>query len=201
MEVSVLEATPNPIETISLCAGVSYKKENVSSKRVETCIKNGHWSVIEFAHIVFKIEGVSRALTHQLVRHRLNSFIQESQRYVRYKDLLDTDDWYVTPPEIASDPSLKTAFDSNMRLAAITYETLLDEGVKPEDARYVLPNAAKTNINVGMNARSLFNFLDLRLDSHSQWEIRELANNMVRAARQQGEEWNQLLDYYFQTKV
>lgn len=201
MEVTVLEATPNPIEIISLCAGVSYKKENVSSKRVETCIKNGHWSVIEFAHITFKVEGVSRALTHQLVRHRLNSYIQESQRYVRYKDLLDTDDWYVTPPEIASDTSLKTAFDSNMRLAAITYETLLDEGVKPEDARYVLPNAVKTNINIGMNARSLFNFLDLRLDSHSQWEIRELANNMVRAARQQGEEWNQLLDYYFQTKV
>lgn len=156
-------------------------------------------------HIIF-VRRSGKAIwcgncTHQLVRHRLNSYIQESQRYVRYKDLLDTDDWYVTPPEIASDTSLKTAYDSNMRLAAITYETLLEEGVKPEDARYVLPNAAKTNINVGMNARSLFNFLDLRLDSHSQWEIRELANNMVRAARQQGEEWNQLLDYYFQTKI
>lgn len=201
MEVTVLEATPNPIETISLCAGISYKKENVSSARVKTCIKNGHWSVIEFAHITFEVRGVSRALTHQAVRHRLNSYIQESQRYVRYNDLLDSDEWYVTPPEIEKDANLKTAYDSNMRLAAITYETLLEQGVKPEDARYVLPNSAKTNINIGMNARSLFNFLDLRLDSHAQWEIRELANNMVRAARGLGDEWNELLDYYFETKI
>lgn len=198
MRVTIVEATKEPITMISLAAGCSTKREDVKYKRVERCIKDGH-SVSEFSDIVFKIEGISRSCLAQLTRHRIASYCVESQRYNKYN--LKGEDWYVIPPDIKNNSDLLEQYRKNMSYIAVQYEELLTYGIKAEDARFILPESTKTNLYMKMNARSLFNFLDLRLDSHSQWEIRELANNMVRAARQQGEEWNQLLDYYFQTKV
>lgn len=196
MEVTVMSATQNPIDVISLAAGTSYNKDNVSLARIKSCVKHEHTSVLEHASITFKIEGVSRVLTHQLVRHRLASFVQESQRYCKYTNLVDRDDWYVIPDKIAEDEKLVDDFKYAMQHSASIYEHLLDNGVKAEDARYVLPNAAKTTVTMTMNAREFFSLLNLRLSAHAQKEIRDLAQMMREAAANESEQWAQLMDIY-----
>lgn len=96
MGVSIITATENPMDVISLAAGCCYNKDNVSNKRVATCISAGHLSVLEHASVCFRVDGVSRSLSHQLVRHRMASYCQQSQRYCK----IDTksSDWYVMPP-------------------------------------------------------------------------------------------------------
>jgi thymidylate synthase (FAD) len=138
----------------------------------------GHHSVIEHASYTFSIEGVSRALTHQLVRHRIASFSQQSQRYVSIKEPS-----YVTPPSVAKDEGLKEKFDSAMGAAWLAYRALVEK-VPAEDARYVLPNACTTNITVTMNARELWHFLSLRCCSRAQWEIREVAEEMLKLLKE-----------------
>jgi thymidylate synthase (FAD) len=133
----------------------------------------GHHSVIEHASYTFSIEGVSRALTHQLVRHRIASFSQQSQRYVSLKEPS-----YVTPPSVVGNEALKERFDSAMEAAWAAYRELAEK-VPAEDARYVLPNACTTNITVTMNARELWHFFTLRTCSRAQWEIREMAEQML----------------------
>lgn len=196
MEVTVMSATQSPIDVISLAAGTSYNKDNVSLARIKSCVKHEHTSVLEHASITFKIEDVSRVLTHQLVRHRLASFVQESQRYCKYTNLADRDDWYVVPDKIAEDEKLVDVFECAMQCSAIVYESLLEKGVKAEDARYVLPNAAKTTITMTMNVREFFSFLNLRLSAHAQKEIRDLAQMMREAAANESEQWAQLMDIY-----
>ncbi len=196
MEVTVMSATQNPIDVISLAAGTSYNKDNVSLARIKSCVKHEHTSVLEHASITFKIEDVSRVLTHQLVRHRLASFVQESQRYCKYTNLVDRDDWYVIPDKIAADEKLADDFKYAMSRAAYVYEDLLEHGVKAEDARYVLPNAAKTTITMTMNVREFFSFLNLRLSTHAQKEIRDLAQMMQKVAANESEQWAQLMDIY-----
>lgn len=198
MKVSIMFATPHPIETMSLAAGVSYSKDNVSLKRVQSCLGHRHFSVAEFGDIQFKIEGCSRAASHQLVRHRLCSFLQESQRYNKYD--LNSDDWYVMPPSIQEDMKKKQAFQNTMHFAGGQYQSMLDNGVKPEDARFVLPEAMKTTLVMKMNARELFNFLNLRLSPSAQWEIREIAEEMYQAVRDYNEEWSQIMDIYDKVK-
>lgn len=139
----------------------------------------GHVSVIEHASFTFSLEGVSRAMTHQLVRHRIASFTQQSQRYVTY----DTLDNYVTPETITSNGEAKRVFDSTLTAISEAYRKLLNLGVPKEDARFILPNAAKTNIIVTMNARELRHFFSLRCCARAQWEIRETACEMLRLAR------------------
>ena len=139
----------------------------------------GHVSVIEHASFTFSIEGVSRALSHQLVRHRIASFTQQSQRYVTY----DTLEKYVTPPSIANNAEVKKIFDETLEKISETYQKLLKLGIKKEDARFILPNAAKTNIIVTMNARELRHFFNLRCCTRSQWEIREVAIEMLKQAK------------------
>jgi thymidylate synthase (FAD) len=139
----------------------------------------GHVSVIEHASFTFSIEGVSRALSHQLVRHRIASFTQQSQRYVTY----DTLEKYVTPPSIANNAEVKKIFDETLEKISETYQKLLKLGIKKEDARFILPNAAKTNIIVTMNARELRHFFNLRCCTRSQWEIREVAIEMLNQAK------------------
>ena len=130
-----------------------------------------HFSVLEHVTMMFSIGGVSRALTHQLVRHRIATFSQQSQRHVK----LDKPT-YVLPdfPEV----QIMEEFESSMEQCWESYNKLREMGVKPEDARFVLPNACTTNIVVSMNAHALLHFFKLRLDEHAQWEIRELANRM-----------------------
>jgi thymidylate synthase (FAD) len=139
----------------------------------------GHVSVIEHASFTFSIEGVSRAMTHQLVRHRIASFTQQSQRYVTY----DTLEKYVTPPSITNSAEAKKIFDETLEKISETYQKLLKLGIKKEDARFILPNAAKTNIIVTMNVRELRHFFNLRCCTRSQWEIREVAIEMLKQAK------------------
>lgn len=196
MEVKIMAATENPIDIISLAAGTSYGKDNVSLKRIQTCVAHRHTSVLEHAYITFRIDGISRANSHQLVRHRLASYVQESQRYCKYLNLIDNEDYYVVPPSIKENPAALQTFKNEMNHAALSYSLLLDMGIKPEDARYVLGNAAKTSITMSMNARELFSFLNLRLSKSAQWEIRELAENMRWLAEHYNDQWAQLMQIY-----
>ena len=177
MKVQVLNCTKEPLETISLAAGTCYGKTDISVKRVWNCIMSGHHSVLEHASATFEVAGISRACSHQLVRHRLASYSQESQRYCRYD--LEGDEWYVVPESLDGDALWE--FKKQMGFASQSYHDLLEAGIKPEDARYLLPEATKTAIVVTMNARELFHFFDLRQDKRSQWEIRELAEKMEEA--------------------
>ena len=139
----------------------------------------GHVSVIEHASFTFSIEGVSRVLTHQLIRHRIASYMQQSQRFVAYNTL----EKYVTPPSILEHMEAKKIFDETLEKISETYQKLLKLGIKKEDARFILPNAAKTNIIVTMNARELHHFFNLRCCTRSQWEIREVAIEMLKQAK------------------
>lgn len=139
----------------------------------------GHVSVIEHASFTFSIEGVSRVLTHQLIRHRIASYTQQSQRFVAYNTL----EKYVTPPSILEHMEAKKIFDETLEKISETYQKLLKLGIKKEDARFILPNAAKTNIIVTMNARELRHFFNLRCCTRSQWEIREVAIEMLKQAK------------------
>jgi thymidylate synthase (FAD) len=139
----------------------------------------GHGSVIEHASFTFSIEGVSRAMTHQLVRHRIASYTQQSQRYVRYDTLKN----YVTPPSVAGNADAEKEFDETLKRISETYQTLLQKGIPKEDARFILPNAAKTNIMVTMNARELRHFFNVRCCTRAQWEMRETATEMLRQAK------------------
>jgi thymidylate synthase (FAD) len=139
----------------------------------------GHVSVIEHASFTFSIEGVSRVLTHQLIRHRIASYTQQSQRFVAYNTL----EKYVTPPSILEHMEAKKIFDETLEKISETYQKLLKLGIKKEDARFILPNAAKTNIIVTMNARELRHFFNLRCCTRSQWEIREAAIEMLKQAK------------------
>jgi thymidylate synthase (FAD) len=140
----------------------------------------GHVSVIEHASFTFSVEGVSRAMTHQLVRHRVASYTQQSQRYVSY----DTLEEYVTPKAIGENAEAKRVYDEALSRVSEAYRKLLEKGISKEDARFILPNAAKTNIMVTMNARELRHFFNLRCCTRAQWEIREVAIEMLRQARE-----------------
>ena len=140
----------------------------------------GHVSVIEHASFTFSVEGVSRAMTHQLVRHRVASYTQQSQRYVSY----DTLEEYVTPKAIGENAEAKRVYDEVLSRVSEAYRKLLEKGISKEDARFVLPNAARTNIMVTMNARELRHFFNLRCCTRAQWEIREVAIEMLRQARE-----------------
>jgi thymidylate synthase (FAD) len=138
-------------------------------------IREGHESIIEHASATFEISGISRACSHQLVRHRLASYSQESQRYV---DMSDPE--FVVPPSVARDPEAQAIWDEFMEQVADTYHRLRELRVRKEDARFVLPNATATRIIVTMNFRSLRHLFTVRCDKAAQWEIRDLALEMLR---------------------
>lgn len=187
MEVKLIAYTPNPDRVCAAAAFTSWKKkstknlfEELSPKEADDFLRKvigfGHTSVTEHASFTFSVQGVSRACTHQLVRHRIASYTQQSQRYVKFTP---EEIKYVTPKEIEKKPELKRKYDKMIVEIAKFYKEMLDSGVNPEDARYILPNAAETNIVVTMNARELLHFFGLRLCNRAQWEIRELAEKML----------------------
>ncbi|MRS12189.1 MAG: FAD-dependent thymidylate synthase [Actinobacteria bacterium] len=189
MDVRLLNHTPDPERAIAAAARLCYAPvgaaellEQMSDQAVrrvlKTIITSGHTSALEHASYTFAIDGVSRALTHQLVRHRLASYNQQSQRYVTY----ESEPSFVVPPVIEADLTASEAFASATQAAFDAYRILLDAGVPAEDARYVLPNAMETKIVVTMNVRELLHFLDLRCCKRAQWEIRELALEMLALA-------------------
>ena len=190
MNVELLYHTPNPERAIATAArlcyapvGASELMETMPPERVasvlSTIMKSGHFSTLEHVSYTFAIDGVSRALTHQLVRHRLASFNQQSQRYVKFKNGLET----IKPESVAQDAEANALFDEIIGQTKDAYAKLLDMGIPAEDARYVLPNAAETKIVVTMNVRELLHFFDVRCCNRAQWEIRDLAHKMLELAR------------------
>ena len=175
MDIKLVAHTPDSELTIADAARTCYdskeKDLEASRKMVKALIKSGHEAMIEHAHATFRLKGVSRALTHELVRHRLFSFGQRSQRYVK-----ENEPSYVVPDPILGNPFLEGEFYRAMDAAWKAYSDLLKDGVKPEDARFVLPNACATEIVVSGNFREWRNFLKLRLGPRAQWEIRKAAN-------------------------
>lgn len=170
MKVTLIQATPNPIETISKIASICYDSDPKNPLGlVKHLYRNGHHSVFEHVYFTFKIEGISRACSHQLVRHRHCSFTQRSQRYCS-EDGFD----FVTPPSI--DPK---AFANDMEDFKDLYEDYQRSGVSNEDARFVLPNACETSLYLSCNLRELIHMANERLCMRAQWEIRELVKLMV----------------------
>jgi len=179
MNILVVANSQNPEEIIEKAARTCYATEPNESKRsdfITRIIRLGHESVLEHASITYRLEGVSRALTHQLVRHRIASYSQKSQRYVK-----ETQFEYVLPPKIQQ-KEMSIFYDMTMKKIQKLYNTMIGHGVPAEDARYILPNACTTDIVVTMNFRELRHFFELRCEKHSQWEIRECANKMLEKA-------------------
>lgn len=171
MKVTLTRITENPILAIEEAASNCYDSEPSSDGKIlKHCIKSGHTSVTEFCDFTFHIEGISRALSHQLVRHRLASYAQRSQRYCSEGFFS-----YVTPKSIECNVTAHMKYIDLMQQINDTYELLQELGIVNEDARMVLPNACETIIEVKMNLRALMNFMNERLCTCAQWEIRELA--------------------------
>ena len=210
MKVRLIAHTPNPEKVVAAAAKLCYSNaqidtlldgltEEKSKEFVEMLASLGHESPTEHASFTFAIEGVSRALLAQITRHRLASYSVQSQRYVNLKE-----PDFVTPPEIMDDPVSLEEFNNSMAMAAENYQKvtqLLKEAHKEkfmaqgmdektanrtaekkalEDARFILPNACTTKMIVTMNTRSLNNFFRHRCCTRAQWEIRELADEMLR---------------------
>lgn len=186
IKCKLISHTPEPEKVVSIAAKLCYSKSDVdglitgvltgndTEKFIDKLKGMGHESPLEHVSFAFAIEGVSRTLTHQLVRHRIASYSQKSQRYVSENDFE-----YIVPPSIARDSQAKEKFENLMCTIRQAYNELASMDIPKEDARYVLPNATETKIIVTMNARSLFNFFSLRCCTHAQWEIRQLANLML----------------------
>lgn len=191
MRVKLIAHTPEPERVCAASAQTSYNEkgpidliEEISEEKAKKVIKRvvgyGHVSVIEHASFTFGVEDVSRSLTHQLVRHRIASYTQQSQRYVKVD--ASNNDWYVIPKTCDTEEK-REKFHKRMRDVANWYEKAIEEGMTKEDARFYLPNAAKTNITVTMNARELLHFFALRCCARAQWEIRELADEMLKEVK------------------
>jgi thymidylate synthase (FAD) len=186
MQVSLLYHTEQPERAVATAARLCYAPigaaelmENMSDSQVSQVLSvimnSGHFSALEHASYTFAVDGVSRALTHQLVRHRLASFNQQSQRYVT----ATSDPEVVVPHTVDSDPELSAIFNTAIDTAYNTYAQLVEAGIPAEDARYVLPNACITKIVVTMNVRELLHFFEVRCCRRAQWEIQELAIKML----------------------
>jgi len=190
MKVKLVAYTPNPELVCAAAAQTSVKEENLEKifaemtdekarKLIRNVVSRGHVSIVEHASFTFAVEDVSRSLTHQLVRHRIASYTQQSQRYVKLKA---DSDWFVIPHTFKT-PEQQEKFKQRMAEIAKWYEEAVADGIPAEDARFYLPNAAKTAITVTMNARELLHFFGLRCCARAQWEIKELADLMLAEAK------------------
>ena len=146
-------------------------------KLIKNVVASGHHSTIEHIQVSFAISNVSRACTHQLVRHRLMSFSQKSQRYVQEKGQFD----YIIPPTIDKNPVLKEKFEAFMVDISKKYQEFIDAGIPAEDARFVLPNAASSSLVASLNLRELIHLAQLRLCTRAQYEIRTMVKGMCEA--------------------
>jgi thymidylate synthase (FAD) len=190
MDVKLIGVSPNSEKIPAMSALLTHSNstlrelENRSDQTYQSVLKEvlkmGHTSIIEHTSFTFAISKVSRSLTHQLVRHRIASYAQQSQRYVNLKEPC-----YVIPSTIKNNEKMKQAYEETMKIIWAEYNKLLDMKIPSEDARYILPNATHTNIIVTMNARSLLNFFELRSCQHAQWEIRKLANKMLNLVKKE----------------
>jgi len=180
MKVELLSITPNPekiIEKAGRTCYLSLEKMREESEKpfIRMLIKRGHLSVLEHASATFVVSGASRAFTHQLVRHRLCSFSQQSQRYVDESNFR-----YVEPESIKNNPGAHTIFTDFMENARRVYTELQRMGIKNEDARFVLPNAVESQIVITANLREWRHIIELRGDPSAQWEIRRFAVEVLK---------------------
>jgi thymidylate synthase (FAD) len=213
LKVKLIAHTPEPEKLIASAAKLCYSRvgiddimENLTEENIQKFLNMllsiGHESPIEHISFTFAVEGVSRALTHQLVRHRIASYSQQSQRYVKLEQFQ-----YVVPPSIEAIPEAKELFIKTMENDQKVYNELVDmllegyikklveegysedkakkmaEKMAIEDARYVFPNACETKIVFTMNARTLYNFFRHRCCNRAQWEIRRMADEMLKEVR------------------
>ena len=206
MKVELLAHTPEPEKVIATAAKLCYSSSDISTlqdnltedkitKFIDMLVSLGHESPVEHVSFTFGIEGISRACSHQLVRHRIASYSQKSQRYVSENQFE-----YITPNAIEDVSSAKNKYNELMNHIQLEYNNIRDELINyhiskgydkkvaekmaNEDARYVLPNACETKIIITMNIRSLFNFFRLRCCNRAQWEIRTVANEMLKLCLQ-----------------
>lgn len=199
LDVRLLSVTPNALSLIYAafrqCYSAGFAADDLPDKNtselpeadrpakaafIRRVLKSGHVSPLEHVLFTFAAQGLSRVATHQLVRHRMASYSQQSQRYVNEKQFD-----YIVPPKIANNPKALEIFENFMKESAKTYNSLLecfaeaqDKGIL-EDVRFVLPNACESKIIFSMNCRALLNFFELRCCLRAQWEIRELALRML----------------------
>lgn len=170
----------SPEAIIEYAGRVCYRSENphqdpqTTARFIQRRIEEGHESIIEHASATFEVSGISRAASHQLVRHRIASYSQESQRYVD----MSNPEW-VIPAEIAANPEAMAVWEASLEQIKTAYRQLRDLEIKKEDARFLLPNAAATRIIVTMNFRELLHVFRLRISPHAQWEIRALCVQML----------------------
>jgi thymidylate synthase (FAD) len=190
LKVKLLAHTPDADKLVAAAAKLCYARsdvdtllDNLTAEKVDEFIERlaelGHESPIEHASYTFAVEGVSRALLAQLTRHRIASYSVQSQRYV---DKSDFD--YVVPPSIDANPEAAAVFKHCMDSIDACYAYFMAAGFTNEDARFVLPNACDTRIIFTMNARSLHNFFRLRCCNRAQWEIRAMADEMLKLCRE-----------------
>ena len=185
LKVKLIKCTQEPERTVAMAARLCYSPcgaeeleqkmtDDQVEKLVQKIISLGHASTLEHVTFTFAIEGISRVLTHQLVRHRIASYSQQSQRYVSEHDFE-----YIMPPSIERNSAAREKFTALMDKIRATYDELAKMDIPKEDARYVLANATETKILATFNARSLLNFFSLRCCNRAQWEIRQMAYMML----------------------
>jgi len=190
MNVKLLSYTPEPDRVVALSARLCYSKidiselaEKLTNEKVKELLdrlrRSGHLSPFEHASFTFGIEGISRVTSHQLVRHRIASYSQQSQRYVKM-----TKAEFVVPPSIMKNENALELLSSVNESARSAYNRLIELGIPEEDARYVLPQGVTTKIIVTMNARELLHFFNLRCCLRAQWEIRMMANLMLKEVKE-----------------
>ncbi len=193
MKITLITHTPEPQKLIETCARISYESKNdpfdqeVNSKFIRKLIKNGHESPLEHASATFLIEGISRACSHQIVRHRLASFSQKSQRYTDATMDGGFSAGVVMPESVlkamvnddGSFNELRDELHGRLNELAGLYHRLVGMGVPKEDARFIIPEGITTSLYMTANFREWRHFLKLRLDRHAQWEIREVARAIL----------------------
>ncbi len=192
MNVILLSHTPEPDALVAAAARICYRdvtaedllqseEKNLSRKLIAELFTSGHMSTFEHVSFTFGIDGLSRVASHQLVRHRVASFSQQSQRYVK---MSDDEEAVIIPPSIKNNPDAKALYIEAVRHSQQTYAALTEMGIPKEDARFILPHGHSTRLVMTMNARELHHFFSLRLCRRAQWEIHELARRMLALCRE-----------------
>lgn len=187
--VALLAYTPGPDSVVAAAARLCYSDESVSVLKngispertrsfISNLLRSGHHSPLEHVSFTFAVDGISRVTTHQIVRHRIASYSQRSQRYVRMSEPA-----CIIPPSVAENETARKLFSETVKTCHDAYCALVNAGIPKEDARYILPHGWETSIVITMNARELHHFFGLRLCRRAQWEIRETARCMAVEAR------------------
>lgn len=191
MRVTLIQETPNPVETIANIATICYGKDKAKNpkKLVENLLRLKHLSVFEHIYFTWKIEGISRICLAQLTRHRHASYTVRSQRYCS-----ESEQSFIVPESMDYNVALIQEYYTFMDTAKDFYDYLISWGVKREDARFVLPQALETELYMSCNLRELLHIYKLRSDKSAQWEIRELVEKIRESV-------NPELDFMFEMVV